>query len=66
MITALLLLATIRQIDGSGRAVELRPAFQTVDRISPGAPPMLAFRYLDGKLRGRFTGLDLVMDDAGH
>ena len=34
--------------------------------LAPGDPPLLRFRYLDGKRRGRFGGLDLVMDDAGH
>jgi hypothetical protein len=36
------------------------------ERISPGAPPLLTFRFLEGKSRHRFGGLDLVMDDAGH
>ena len=35
-------------------------------RIAPGQPPLLVFRYLDGKRRHRFGDLDLVMDDAGH
>lgn len=35
-------------------------------RIAPGAPPLLRFRYLEGKRRHRFGSLDLVMDDAGH
>lgn len=35
-------------------------------RLAPGDPPLLRFRYLDGKRRGRFGDLDLVMDDAGH
>lgn len=34
--------------------------------IAPGAPPLLAFRYFDGKDRHRFGQLDLVLDDAGH
>ena len=34
--------------------------------IAPGAPPLLSFRYFDGKQRHRFGNLDLVMDDAGH
>ncbi|MCB1018793.1 MAG: hypothetical protein KDC27_02640 [Acidobacteria bacterium] len=35
-------------------------------RVAPGQPPLLMFRYLDGKRRHRFGDLDLVMDDAGH
>lgn len=34
--------------------------------IAPGAPPLLAFRYFEGKDRHRFGQLDLVLDDAGH
>ena len=34
--------------------------------VTPGAPPLLSFRYFDGKQRHRFGNLDLVMDDAGH
>ena len=34
--------------------------------IAPGAPPLLSFRYFEGKERHRFGNLDLVMDDAGH
>jgi hypothetical protein len=39
---------------------------QSLGRIAPGQPPLLTFRYLDGKRRHRFGDLDLVMDDAGH
>jgi hypothetical protein len=34
--------------------------------IAPGAPPLLAFRYLEGQARHRFGNFDLVVDDAGH
>lgn len=34
--------------------------------LAPGQPPLLAFRYFEGKDRRRFNGLDLVLDDAGH
>ena len=34
--------------------------------VAPGAPPLLSFRYFEGKQRHRFGNLDLVMDDAGH
>lgn len=61
---------TIEQIAASGRVLligessssRLSPAV----RLAPGAPPILAFRYLDGQARHRFGDLDLVMDDAGH
>ena len=35
-------------------------------QIAPGAPPLLGFRAIDGRLRHHFGGLDLVIDDAGH
>jgi hypothetical protein len=34
--------------------------------IAPGAPPLVSFRFFEGKERHRFSGLDLVIDDAGH
>jgi hypothetical protein len=60
----------IQRIAASGQVLQigetsssrLTPAF----RLAPGAPPILAFRYLDGQARHRFGDLDLVMDDAGH
>jgi len=45
--------------DASGR-LSLRP------QIAPGAPPLLSFRFFEGKQRHRFGELDLVIDDAGH
>jgi hypothetical protein len=62
--------AVIQQISESGRVVEL--AVTESERasppreIAPGAPPLLSFRYFEGKDRHRFGRLDLVMDDAGH
>jgi hypothetical protein len=35
-------------------------------KIAPGAPPLLSFRYFEGKMRQRFSGIDLMLDDAGH
>ena len=35
-------------------------------QVPPGAPPLLGFRTIEGRLRHRFGDLDLVMDDAGH
>jgi hypothetical protein len=54
----------------SGRAISVAEApsdrVSTIPLIAPGAPPLLSFRYFDGKQRHRFGKLDLVMDDAGH
>ena len=35
-------------------------------KIAPGAPPLVSFRLFEGKLRHRFSDLDLALDDAGH
>jgi hypothetical protein len=35
-------------------------------KVSPGAPPLLSFRYFEGRMRQRFSGVDLMLDDAGH
>jgi hypothetical protein len=60
----------IHEISQSGRLVTLaEPSSQrlaTPQGIAPGAPPILAFRYLEGKDRHRFGKLDLIVDDAGH
>ena len=56
----------IKQIVESGRVLALVPLIDDKIRLAPGAPPLLAFRYLEGRQRGRFGGLDLVLDDAGH
>ena len=59
-----------REAAASGQDVEL--AAPPSDRISPpkqiapGAPPLLAFRYYEGQQRHRFTGTELMLDDAGH
>jgi hypothetical protein len=34
--------------------------------LSPGAPPVLSFRYFEASDRGRYSGIGLVADDAGH
>ncbi len=60
----------VEEIAASGQIVEL--ATQPSERIAPppaiapGAPPLLGFRAIEGRLRHRFGDLDLVLDDAGH
>ena len=57
-------------IADSGRVVEFvsTPSERVTLRrqLAPGAPPLLAFRYLEGKSRHRFGDMDLVLDDANH
>jgi hypothetical protein len=54
----------------SGRVVEFAmPASERLappPKISPGAPPLVSFRLLEGKMRHRFSNLDMALDDAGH
>jgi hypothetical protein len=35
-------------------------------RIAPGPPPLVSFRYYEGKLHQRFGNSELMLDDAGH
>lgn len=62
--------ALIREVSVSGQVVEIAsPPSERLSppaRIAPGDPPLVSFRALEGKLRHRFGGLDLVLDDAGH
>jgi hypothetical protein len=60
----------IEAITLSGRVVDMsEPPSQRLSPpalIAPGAPPVLSFRYFDAADRGRFGGLGLMTDDAGH
>jgi hypothetical protein len=56
----------VRAVEQSGRVLALVREVDDHLQIAPGAPPLLMFRYLEGRERGRFGGLDLVLDDAGH
>ena len=61
--------ATMR-VMASGRVLELGVAeterVAVARQVAPGAPPLLSFRYFEGKLRRGYGDLDLVLDDAGH
>jgi hypothetical protein len=54
----------------SGRVVEIAvppsDRLRMPQKIAPGAPPLVSFRLFDGRMRHRFSNLDLVLDDAGH
>lgn len=60
----------IRRVVESGQVIDLVESpsarLQAPARLAPGAPPLLSFRYFEGQQRHRFSGLDLVLDDAGH
>jgi hypothetical protein len=65
-----LIVALLMQISSSGRMVSIaeNPSQRVaaLPALPPGQPPLLSFRYFEGKDRRRFSGLDLVLDDAGH
>ncbi len=75
---ALLLLAliggsvdgSIKQVILSGRCVGLAESpdarVATTRQFAPGRPPILSFRFYEGKLHHRFGNSELLLDDAGH
>jgi hypothetical protein len=60
----------VEQVAASGQVVGIAASpserLASPAQIAPGAPPLVAFRAIDGRLRHRFGDLDLVLDDAGH
>ena len=62
--------ALIQTIAESGRCVSLAETpsqrVSTKPQIAPGLPPLLSFRYYEGRLHHRYGNADLVLDDAGH
>jgi hypothetical protein len=65
-----LIVALLMEIAGSGRMVSIaeNPSqrIAPLAKLAPGAPPLIAFRYFEARDRRRLSGLDLVLDDAGH
>ena len=59
-----------QQVADSGRCVTLAetPDSRVSQKpmIAPGPPPLLSFRYYEGKAHHRFGNTDLMLDDAGH
>lgn len=62
--------AAIESVLESGRCAEVgeSPSARVAPRrlIAPGLPPLLSFRYYEGKEHHRFGNTELVLDDAGH
>ncbi len=60
----------IQQAAESGRCAEVaqNPDARVAPgaAIAPGPPPLLSFRYYEGKLHHRFGNSELMLDDAGH
>lgn len=61
---------TIKQISDSGRCANLgeSPDARVAPALAvpPGPPPLLSFRYYEGKLHHRYGNSELMLDDAGH
>jgi hypothetical protein len=58
-----------RDIAASGRALAVDTPDARVaapPRLAPGPPPLLSFRFYEGKQRHRFGDVDIMLDDAGH
>jgi hypothetical protein len=59
-----------RQVALSGRVMQIGTTaserLSPPQAIAPGAPPLVSFRFFEGRERHRFNGLNLVIDDAGH
>ncbi len=65
-----LLLTPLEQVADSGRCADLGESPEArvspPPMIAPGPPPVLSFRYYEGKEHHRFGNSDLMLDDAGH
>lgn len=61
---------SIKEIADSGRCADIWQDPDTrvlpLRMVAPGPPPLLSFRYYEGKLRHGFDNTDLMLDDAGH
>lgn len=62
--------ALLEEIAQSGRTLDAgdraTARVAAPPQVPAGAPPLLSFRYYDGKQRYRFGDVDLMLDDAGH
>lgn len=60
----------IQEIAASGRCTTVAesPSSRVSTRvlIAPGLPPLLSFRYYEGRMHQRYGNTGLVLDDAGH
>ncbi len=60
----------VQQISDSGRCADIgeTPDMRVAPlrMIAPGAPPLLSFRYYEGRMHHRFGNSELMLDDAGH
>ena len=65
-----LLFGPVEEISEVGRWAEIGESpdvrVAPLPMIAPGPPPLLSFRYYEGKSHHRFGNSDLMLDDAGH
>lgn len=60
----------VDEVAQSGRCVDIAETpdsrVSAAHMIAPGPPPLLSFRYYEGKAHRRFGNSELMLDDAGH
>jgi hypothetical protein len=60
----------IKKVAESGRCANLSQdpdsRVSPLPMVAPGLPPLLSFRYYEGKRHRGFDNTDLMLDDAGH
>jgi len=60
----------IKQISDSGRCADIAESpdarVAPTNAVPPGPPPLLSFRYYEGKVHHRYGNSELMLDDAGH
>ena len=60
----------VKQAADSGRCLTVAESpdsrVKNEIQIAPGQPPILMFRYYEGKMHHRFGNAELMLDDAGH
>jgi hypothetical protein len=60
----------VKEVAESGRCADLSQdpdsRVSPLPMVAPGLPPLLSFRYYEGKRHHRFDNTDLMLDDAGH
>ena len=60
----------VKAVSDSGRCETLaeRPDDRVASQpaLPPGPPPLLSFRYYEGKALHRMGNSELMLDDAGH
>lgn len=60
----------VKEVAESGRCVTLAESpdarVAPAPALPPGPPPLLSFRFYEGKAHHRMGNSELMLDDAGH